>query len=90
MPSTEWWRLPGKLFVELDMVGGVARYVLRSDAATSLPGSIGRREEYAVIAPACEASVPTPMAHALTKDVIRPNSHAYLLDFLDGEAIGAK
>ena len=58
--------------------------------ATSLPGSIGRREEYAVIRAACEAGVPTPMAHALTKDVIRPNSHAYLLDFLDGEAIGAR
>ena len=45
------------------MSGGVARYVLRSDAATS-PGSIGRREEYAVIRAACEAGVPTPMACA--------------------------
>ncbi|HTM20079.1 MAG TPA: hypothetical protein VL172_06225, partial [Kofleriaceae bacterium] len=46
--------------VELS-VGGVARrLVLRSDAKSSLPDSLARRDEFRVIEAAVAAGVPTP------------------------------
>ena len=77
-------------FVELETRDGVSEYVLRSDAVTSLPGSIGRQEEFEVIQIAVDAGVPTPAVWGLTKGVVRPDACAYLLEFLPGEAIGAR
>lgn len=69
---------------------GAHRLVLRSDATSSLPGSLGRADEFAVIAAARRAGAPTPRARWLTPDLLRPGAHAYFLDFAAGVAIGAK
>jgi len=69
---------------------GERRMVLRSDAEASLPGSIDRRREFEVIGAAVEAGVRTPAAHFLSEGLVRPGASAYFLDWIDGEAIGAK
>lgn len=69
---------------------GVDRLVLRSDAGSSLPGSLGRREEYAVVRTAHDAGVPTANAHGLANGLLREGSYAYLLDWLEGVSLGAK
>jgi aminoglycoside phosphotransferase (APT) family kinase protein len=66
------------------------RYVLRSDAVRSLPGSLGRREEFEVIRAAHGAGVPTPAVHWLVPDLVRAGAFAYFMDWVPGEAIGAK
>lgn len=66
------------------------RFVLRSDAASSLPGSLSRRKEFAVIAAARRAGVLTPEARWLTADLLRPGADAYFLDFVEGIALGGK
>lgn len=72
-------------------VGGVTRTLaLRSDALTSLPGSIGREQEYAVIRAAVEAGVRTPAVRWLTDGLVRDGAHGYLMDWVEGEAIGAR
>src|SRR4051812_1613433 len=55
--------------------------VLRSDAVRSLPGSIHRGDEFAVITAAVRASVKTPTARFLAKDLVRPGAYAYFLDW---------
>ncbi len=71
---------------------GTARrqMVLRADAASSLPGSLGRRQEYAVIRAAVQRGVKTPAVRALTADLVRPGSDAYVMDWADGVALGSK
>ena len=66
------------------------RLVVRSDARSALPGSIGRPEEFAVIAAARDAGAPTPRARGLASDLVRPGAWAYVLDWVEGEAIGAR
>lgn len=81
-----------EVHVQLDKgpLQGARRLVLRSDARRSLPGSIDRRVEFAVIQRAVAAGVPTPRAHFLMKDVVREGSWAYFLEWVEGEAIGRR
>jgi len=76
--------------VQLEVNGAPVVMALRSDARTSLPGSIGRRVEYALIEAAHGAGVPTPAARWLTEDLLRPGAAAYFMDWVDGQAIGAR
>ncbi|MEW6430955.1 MAG: phosphotransferase family protein [Myxococcota bacterium] len=70
--------------------GAKARLALRSDAPTSLPGSIRRRDEFAVIGAAVRAGVQTPAARWLSPGLLREGSDAYFLDWAQGEAIGRR
>lgn len=72
------------------LAGRDRKLVLRSDAKTSLPGSLDRAHEHAVIRAAVGANVKTPEARWLARDLLRPGSHAYFLDWLEGEAIGRR
>ncbi len=77
--------------VEARSASGVeSRWVLRSDARTSLPGSIDRAREYEVMRTAAEHGVMTPKPHALLPELFAPKTSAYLLPFFAGEAIGRK
>ncbi|MEW5740056.1 MAG: phosphotransferase family protein [Myxococcota bacterium] len=76
--------------VDVTLDGKPARLALRSDAPTSLPGSIRRREEFAVIDAAVRAGVKTPAARWLSPGLIREGADAYFLDWADGEAIGRR
>ena len=69
---------------------GLRRVVLRSDAASSLPGSIDRRAEHDVIGRAVEAGVTTPRSRWLGRGLVREEAWAHFLDWLDGEAIGRR
>ena len=71
-------------------LAGERKLVLRSDARTSLPGSIDRAREYGVIRAAVAGGVTTPEARFLARDLVRSGSHAYFLDWVDGEAIGRR
>ena len=64
--------------------------VLRSDAVRSLPGSIDRKNEFAVINAATRAGVITPQARFLAQNLVRPGAHAYFLDWAEGTAIGRR
>jgi aminoglycoside phosphotransferase (APT) family kinase protein len=70
--------------------GEAKKYVLRSDAPTSLPGSIDREKEYAVMRRAGEAGVKTPAVRWFGKGLVRDGAAAYFTDWRDGEAIGRK
>lgn len=76
--------------VELTVDGAPLRLALRSDAPTSLPGSIKRKAEFAVINAAVNAGVKTPGVRWLESDLLRENSDAYFLDWAQGEAIGRR
>jgi aminoglycoside phosphotransferase (APT) family kinase protein len=76
--------------VDLELAGQPLRLALRSDASSSLPGSLRRAQEYAVIAAAVSEGVKTPSARWLTPGLLREGSHAYFLDWVDGEAIGRR
>jgi aminoglycoside phosphotransferase (APT) family kinase protein len=88
--------LPGgacqdNLKVELDEAAGLgARWVLRSDARSSLAGSIDRAKERTVIEAAVAAGVKTPEARWPAKDLVREGAHAYFLAWREGEAIGRR
>lgn len=72
-------------------VGDVERvWCLRSDARTALPASVKRRVEFAVIEAAVAVGVPTAAAHWLSPDLMREGGDAYFLDWVDGQAIGAR
>ncbi len=72
-------------------VGDAERtWCLRSDARTALPASVPRRVEFAVIQAAVAAGVPTAAAHWLSPDLVREGGDAYFLDWIDGQAIGAR
>lgn len=76
--------------VDLELDGAPLRLALRSDAPTSLPGSIKRRVEFAVIQAAVKAGVQTPAARWLSQSLLREGSDAYFLDWVTGEAIGRR
>ncbi|MEM9189898.1 MAG: phosphotransferase family protein [Myxococcota bacterium] len=76
--------------VELDHEGSRERLVMRSDAVRSLPSSIDRAQEYAVIGAARAHGVRTPRARFLTTGLRRPEASSYFLDWVDGEAIGRR
>jgi aminoglycoside phosphotransferase (APT) family kinase protein len=71
-------------------LAGRRKLVLRSDARRSLPGSLDRQREFAVIQRAVAQGVRTPAARWLTPDLVRPGAHGYFLDWVDGEAIGRR
>lgn len=76
--------------VELTLSGKPSTMALRSDAKTSLPGSIQRKAEYAVIQAAVAAGVKTPVARWLSPGLLREGADAYFLDWVSGEAIGRR
>jgi aminoglycoside phosphotransferase (APT) family kinase protein len=76
--------------LELATRAGPVRLVLRSDARSSLPASLGRREEFAVVEAARAAGVPTPAVHHLTPGLVRPGAWAYFMDWVEGEALGRR
>jgi aminoglycoside phosphotransferase (APT) family kinase protein len=71
-------------------LAGERKLVLRSDARTSLPGSLDRAREHDVIRAAVGGGVRTPEARWLARDLVREKSHAYFLDWVEGEAIGRR
>ena len=71
-------------------LGTERRFVLRSDAASSLPGSLGRAAEYVVIEAVGNAHVRTPKVQWLTRDLVREGAGSFFMDWLDGVAIGRK
>lgn len=71
-------------------LAGPRRMVLRSDANRSLPGSLGRRDEFQVIEAAVAAGVRTPRVHWLSEGLVRAGKHAYFMDWAEGEAIGRR
>jgi aminoglycoside phosphotransferase (APT) family kinase protein len=80
--------------VEVTIEGGEHagrhRLVLRSDARRSLPGSLGRKDEFAVIRAAHARGVKTPGVLFLLPSLFRDGADAYLMEWKEGEAIGAK
>lgn len=76
--------------VQLSLDGAPRQFALRSDAPTALPGSLGRDAEYAVIEAAATAGACTPAARWLSPGLVRDGAHAYFMDWIDGEAIGAR
>lgn len=76
--------------VELSVDGRPLTLALRSDAKTSLPNSIPRLAEFAVIEAAVAHGVKTPAAKWLTRDLLRPGANAYFLEWIEGEAIGRR
>lgn len=76
--------------VELTIDGKPQTLALRSDAKSSLPGSIQRKSEFAVIGAATKAGVKTPNARWLSLDLLRQGADAYFLDWVSGEAIGRR
>lgn len=76
--------------VELTLDGAPLTLALRSDARTSLPGSLRRAAEFQVIERAVNAGVNTPRPRWLTPNLVRDGADAYLLDWVPGEAIGRR
>lgn len=76
--------------VDISLGGARQRLVLRSDARSTLPGSIDRQAEFEVIQAVRDAGVKTPDARWLTPNLLRPQTHAYFLDWVSGEAIGRR
>jgi aminoglycoside phosphotransferase (APT) family kinase protein len=78
-------------FALVARIGGAERkLVLRSDARTSLPGSLDRAREHDVIRVAVAGGVRTPEARWLARDLVRAGGNAYFLDWVEGEAIGRR
>jgi aminoglycoside phosphotransferase (APT) family kinase protein len=76
--------------VELTLNGAPLKLALRSDAPSSLPGSLKRKDEAKVIDAAVKAGVRTPAARWLTPSLLREGADAYFLDWAPGEAIGRR
>ncbi|MFT3709558.1 MAG: phosphotransferase family protein [Archangium sp.] len=76
--------------VTVELSGQPLTLALRSDAVSSLPGSINRATEFAVIEAAVKAGVKTPAARWLEKGLLREKSDAYFLEWVGGEAIGRR
>lgn len=66
------------------------KWVLRSDAAQSLPGSLRRKEEAIVLNCAANHGVKTPSAQWYTEDLVAPGRGAYVMQWVDGESIGRR
>ena len=82
--------VPAAAFAGGSFANGEKKLVLRSDARTSLPGSLDRAMEYEVIRAAVAGGVGTPEARFLAKGLVRDGAHAYFLDWAEGEAIGRR
>lgn len=76
--------------VREDGAGPVGPWVLRADAATSLPMSLRRRDEVRVMEAAAAAGVRTPAPLGFLSDVPRPGRDAVLLPHCDGETVGSR
>ena len=76
--------------LELEDGQDTLRCVLRSDAKSSLPGSLDRRREFAVVEAAYARQVCTAKARGLTADLVRDGAYGYLLDWVPGEAVGRR
>ncbi|MFT6144960.1 MAG: aminoglycoside phosphotransferase (APT) family kinase protein [Myxococcota bacterium] len=76
--------------VVLECDGIEENWVLRSDALTSLPGSISRAEEYPVVRAANAAGVPTPQVRWFGEGIVRDGAGAYMMEWCDGIALGGK
>ncbi len=63
---------------------------LRGDAQVSLPGSVGRAVEFAVVEAAAAGGVPTPHPRWLCRDLVRRGADAWFMDWVEGTAIGAR
>jgi aminoglycoside phosphotransferase (APT) family kinase protein len=74
--------------LDLEVEGIAQTLVLRSDAPSSLSGSIGRAQEYAVVAASYARGVRTPRPTHLRQGYVREGAFGYLLDWANGEAIG--
>lgn len=70
--------------------GSEHRMVVRSDAPSSIPGTLDRQREYDILTAATAAGVCTPAARWLTHGLLRPGAWAYFLDWSEGVAIGRK
>jgi aminoglycoside phosphotransferase (APT) family kinase protein len=76
--------------VDLMLDGKPLTLALRSDAASSLPHSLRRRDEYEVLNAAAAAGVKTPAARWLSPGLLHEGRDAYFLDWAPGEAIGRR
>lgn len=76
--------------VALTIDGASRRLVLRSDAQSSLPGSLPRRREFAVIDAAVRAGVKTPAVCWPGEDLVRAGASAYFMEWVDGVTIARK
>lgn len=65
-------------------------WVLRSDAKRSLPGSLDRAREFAVLERAAAAGVQTPAPRWLCRDLLREGAGAYFMPWTEGEALGGR
>ncbi|MDP3277714.1 MAG: phosphotransferase family protein [Deltaproteobacteria bacterium] len=73
------------------VIDGVAhKMVLRSDAVRSLPGSLKRDAEFAVIQAAKSVHVRTPAVRWLADGLLHPGRFAYVMDWVEGEALGRR
>jgi aminoglycoside phosphotransferase (APT) family kinase protein len=68
--------------------GTTHRLVLRGDTPSSLPGSIGRKDEYHVALAAARAGVETPEPVMPARSVLRDGAYSYCMPRIDGTAIG--
>jgi len=64
--------------------------VLRGDATSSLPGSLRRAAEFAVVQAAFAAGVQTPEPHWLLPGLLGPGRDAWIMDRVGGEALGRR
>jgi aminoglycoside phosphotransferase (APT) family kinase protein len=76
--------------VELSIGGARRTLALRSDAASSLPGSLARRAEFPIIEAAVAAGVKTPAVHWLSEGLVTAGKSSYFMDWVDGTTIGRK
>jgi aminoglycoside phosphotransferase (APT) family kinase protein len=70
--------------------GETPRLVLRSDPRTTLPGSLDRAGELAVVEASRRAGVSTPQGRFYGRGLVRDDAGAYFLDFVDGDTIGRR
>jgi aminoglycoside phosphotransferase (APT) family kinase protein len=66
------------------------KWVLRSDAPRSLPGSLLREHEAAVMNVAAARGVRTPKARWIAHGWVAPGRGSYVMDWVEGEAIGRR
>lgn len=81
-----------RVVIEFDSgsLAGRHTFALRSDAPTSLAGSLDRRTEFEVVRSAAAAGVRTPAVHWLGTGLLREGAHAYFMDWVTGETIGRR
>lgn len=70
--------------------GQRARLALRSDAEHSLPGSLDRGTEFALLRGLRRHGVMVPQVRWLSPGLVRSGSTAYFMSWLEGEAIGSR